>query len=121
MPHTKNMEESSKDLLTLSDCADYVILEEGKSESPTVDMIEVIPMRSWTCSNVAAWVDSLGDQAKKYGALFREKEITGSVLVGITSDAMQALGVKESSARQWIIASRDVTIARQVVDDLKID
>jgi len=121
IPTTKIMEESSEDLLTLSDCNDYVIVDEGQSKTSIMDQIEVTPVRSWTCSNVAMWVDSLGGKAKKYGALFREKEITGSVLLGITSDAMEALGVKESSARQWIINSRDAVIVRQVVDDLKID
>jgi len=122
IPQSKIMEESSDELLTLSDGGDIVIVNEGQSQTPTVALLEDTPMRSWTCSNVAAWVDSLGDQAKKYSALFREKEITGSLLVSITSDVMQVLGVNESSARQWIIASRDAAILRQVVDDdLKID
>jgi len=123
IPITKISEEQSDEPpLTLSDCADFDAIEEaGQSRSPSMGQIQDTPMRDWTCEYVAKWVDSQGGQAKNYGKLFREKQVTGSQLVSITSNSMEALGVKESSARQWIIASRDVTLAKQAVDDLKID
>jgi len=122
IPITKISEEKSEDQqLTLSDFGDFDVIEEAASRSPSLGQIQDTPMRNWTCDYVAKWVDSQGGQAKNYGKLFREKQVTGSQLVGITSNSMEALGVKESGARQWIIASRDVTIAKQAVDDLKID
>jgi len=115
-------EEKSEEPLTLSDFGDFDVIEEaGQSRSPSLGTIQDTSMRDWTCDYVAKWVDSQGLQAKNYGKLFREKNVTGSQLVAITSNSMEALGVKESSARQWIIASRDVTIAKQAVDVLKID
>jgi len=122
IPITRITEEKSEEPLTLSDFGDFDVIEEARvSRSPSLGNIQDTPMRDWTCEYVAKWVDSQGLQAKNYGKLFREKHVTGSQLVAITSNSMEALGVKESSARQWIIASRDVTIAKQAVDDLKID
>jgi len=121
IPITKITEEKSEEPLTLSDFGDFDAIEEAQSRSPSMGNIQDTPMRDWSSDYVAKWVDSQGLQAKNYGKLFREKHVTGAQLVAITSNSMEALGVKESSARQWIIASRDVTIAKQAVDDLKID
>jgi hypothetical protein len=119
IPSSLKIDEEREDRLTLSDCRSGAgsYLE----ENITVKQIEETPMSLWSSDYVAIWVDNLGGKEKKYGALFKEKQITGAVLAGIKADALKAIGVKEHSARQWIIASREVTVARQKVDELKID
>jgi len=116
------VQEHTEEKVTLADIGDFsaVDRESGYSPIPSLVKIESTPMRQWTSSSVAIWMNNLGEQCASYSKLLREKQISGSVLVSITSDTLEALGVKQSAVRQWIIASRDITLAKQAVTDLKI-
>jgi len=116
------IQEYEDEKLTLDDIGDYSLeRESGDNPIPSMKQIEDTLMKHWTCDIVATWLNGLGEQAGSYSELFRKKEITGSVLMCLKSDSIEALGVKQPAVRQWILASRDILLTKQATVDLIVE
>jgi len=115
-------EDNKEENLTLDDIGDYSFERQSENNLfPSLKQIEGTPMKNWTCKAVAIWLNGLGEQVGSYSELFRKKEITGSGLMTLTSDSLEALGVKQSAIRQWILASRDITLTKQATVGLIVE